>query len=124
MWTQDSCRVAALWLGAVTALAIAVAPVSAGSISRDSGPSPILAGPPPGPCADAAAGADYVAGVDATGNAVTPADLPESTAPLPAGKEVYVHPNSARRGGVDVDVPIDLGSVAPPSCDASRTHHH
>lgn len=123
MFAQYNCRRATRVAAAVTVAVLAVAPVSAGSISSNSGPSPILTGEAPGPCAEAAAGADYVAGVDATGNAVAPADLPGSTAPLPAGKEVFVHPNGSRHGGADVEVPIDLASVAPPSCDARTTHH-
>jgi len=123
MWTQDNYRSATRRAAAVAAVILALAPVSAGTIS--SGTSNILAGDPPGPCAQAAAGAGYVAGVDATGNAVEPADLPGSTAPLPAGKVVYVHPRSSQHGhGNDVEVPIDLGSVAPPSCDARTTHNH
>ncbi|MBL6939209.1 MAG: hypothetical protein ISS15_03615 [Alphaproteobacteria bacterium] len=124
MWAQDNYRAAVRLAAAVAAASLAFAPVSGGTISSNSGPSPVLTGPALGPCAQAAAGADYVAGVDATGNAVTPADLPESAAPLPAGKEVLVSPNRGHRGGVDVEVPIDLGSVAPPSCDARTTHHH
>ena len=121
MFAQYNCRRATRVAAAVTAAVLAVAPVSAGSISSNSGPSSSLTGEAPGPCAQAAAGADYVAGVDATGNAVTPADLPGSSAPLPAGKEVLVHPNGSRRVGADVEVPIDLASVAPPSCDARTT---
>lgn len=124
MWTQDNYRSALLAAAAVTAGLLMAWPVSAGSISSNSGANSILTGPAPGPCAEAAAGADYVAGVDATGNAVPPADLPDSTAPLPAGKDVLVHPRGSRHGyGNDVEVPVDLGSVAPPSCDAHTTHH-
>jgi len=41
-----------------------------------SGDDSILTGPPPGPCAALAAGADYEGGTDAYGHPVTPADLP------------------------------------------------
>ena len=124
MQAQEYYRTATRMLAAVTAMLFVALPVSAGSISSNSGPNPILTGEAPGPCAEAAAGADYVAGVDATGNAVTPADLPGSTAPLPAGKVVYVHPHASHHGyGSDVEVPVDLGSIAPPACDARTTHN-
>src|SRR5689334_3959545 len=101
MWTQDNYRGAARMAVAVAATLLALAPVSAGSISRNSGPDPILTGPTPGPCAQAAAGPDYVAGVDATGNPVAPAD--ETVAPLP-DKEVLVTVPSRR--GREVSVPV------------------
>jgi len=119
MWTQHNYRTATWTLAAVAAAVLTLAPVSAGSISNNTGPSPILTGEAPGPCAQAAAGADYVSGVDATGNAVAPADLPGSTAPLPSGKEVDVH---IRRGGRDIEVPVDPSKVAPPSCDPHASH--
>jgi hypothetical protein len=124
MWTQDNYRRVTRMAAAVAALGLALAPVSAGSIASNSGPSSILTGEAPGPCAQAASGADYVSGVDATGNAVAPADLPGSTAPLPAGKEVLVHPRSSQHGGgADVEVPVDLGRIAPPSCDPHASHN-
>ena len=121
MQKQENVRLAARIAVAVTAVFLALGQGSAGEISSRHGPDPILTGAPPGPCADAAAGPDYVAGVDATGNAVAPADDPDSTAPMPAGKEVLVTVPSRR--GREVSVPVDLAQVAPPSCDARTPHH-
>jgi hypothetical protein len=118
MLKQENVRLATRIAGAVAAVFFAVGQGSAGQISSRQGPDPILSGAPPGPCAEAAAGADYVAGVDATGHAVAPAD--ETSAPLP-DKEVLVTVPSRR--GRDVSVPVDLARVAPPSCDARTPHH-
>ena len=89
------------------------------------GPDPILSGPAPGPCATQAAGADYADGVDATGNAVTPAEGPGASSAMGNGT---VELNVARRHGSDVTVPVHLADLAPPSCPAhpappSRSPH-
>ncbi len=89
-------------------------PSLAGSIdSRPAGPDPILTGEAPGPCAAAAGDSAYVPGVDASGNAVAPAD-PDAGTGMGEGKVLVSVP---RRHGADVSVPIDLAQLAPPSCN-------
>ena len=120
MQKQENVRLGARIAVAVAAVFFALGQGFAGQISSRQGPDPVLAGAPPGPCA--AAGADYVPGVDATGHAVAPADDPDGLAPLPAGKEVLVTVPSRR--GREISVPVDLGQVAPLSCDARTPHRH
>ncbi len=84
------------------------------------GPDPILSGPAPGPCAAQAAGADYVDGVDATGNPVIPAEGPGASSAMGNGT---VELNVARRHGSDVTVPVHLADLAPPSCPAHPAPH-
>ncbi|MEI9884951.1 MAG: hypothetical protein WDN08_00390 [Rhizomicrobium sp.] len=92
--------------------------VLAGSVDpRPPGPDPILAGPAPGPCAAAAADSAYTPGVDATGNAVAPAD-PEAGTGMGAGKVFVTVP---RRRGAEVGVPVDLAVLAPPACNPARS---
>ncbi len=76
-------------------------------------PDPILAGPAPGPCAEQAAGADYVSGIDAAGNPVTPAEGPGTTGAMGDGRVLVTVP---RPHGRDVSVPVDLAELSPPAC--------
>jgi hypothetical protein len=68
-------KVAIFTLSLVTAL-----PVLAGTLVQSSHPDPLLDGGPTDPCA---AGVDYAAGVDASGQAVVPADVAAGRVPLP-----------------------------------------
>jgi hypothetical protein len=115
MSTQFSCRSAAIAAAAVTAALLAFAPALAGSISSTAGPDPILSGAPADPCA-ASAGADYVAGVDANGNAVAPADA--SSPDLLGSNRVLVTVPLKKhaRGAGEATVAVDLAKLAPPSC--------
>jgi hypothetical protein len=111
------------WKAAVFLCFVAlVAPAQAGTIdSRPAGPDPILAGPAPGPCADQAAGADYAAGIDASGNPVAPA---EGTETLPPQDRVLVTvPLRHGRGG-EVSVPVDLAALQPQACHAAPRSPH
>jgi|SRR6185437_6691554 len=72
-------------------------PVRAASISRPTPANPILDGGPDGPCEAHADRPDYVAGTDAGGHAVAPADLEADSAPVPANLAVPLK----RRGGRD-----------------------
>ncbi len=86
----------------------------AGSISSDSGPDPILMGEPPGPCAAGTAGADYVAGVDATGQPVAPADT--ASRDVLGSNHVLVTVPLKNRAHGEATVDVDLAKLAPPSC--------
>jgi len=67
-------------LAAVAVLACVGAPALAATMAQPSKPDPLLDG---GPTALCAAGADYAAGTDATGQAVVPADVAAGRVPLP-----------------------------------------
>jgi hypothetical protein len=111
MFSQENCRRAGGYWPAVAFCLIATA-VRAGAIANPSAPDPVLAGPPPGPCA--AAGPDYVDGVDATGHPVPPANT--QTPRVLAGDHalVTVPLHKHRRG--EVTVPVDLAALTPPAC--------
>ncbi|HEY4943945.1 MAG TPA: hypothetical protein VII56_21125 [Rhizomicrobium sp.] len=85
------------------------------ALARSAEPD-ILTGPVPGPCTPQAA--DYVDGVDATGNPVTPAGGPGSNSQMGDGTVVL---NVHRQHGRDVSVPVHLADLAPPAC-ASPPH--
>jgi hypothetical protein len=90
------------------------APGIAGTVDRHpAGPDPILEGDAPGPCATAAAGADFAPGVDANGNSVAPAEGPGTNTAMGEGRVLVTVP---RQHGRDVTVPVDLAQLAPPSC--------
>jgi hypothetical protein len=93
-------------------LLLATAPVS-----RAAEPD-ILAGPAPGPCAQQAAGADYVSGTDATGNPVTPAEGPGTTSSMGDGTVLLTVPR--HHGGGDISVPVKLSEISPPSCTPAQ----
>lgn len=88
------------------------------AFSAENRPDPILSGPVPGPCAEQAAGAAYVDGVDAAGNPVTPAGGPGATAQMGDGTVMF---NVRRPHGRDVQVPVYLADLAPASCAAHRS---
>ena len=89
-------------------------PSLAGTVDRQpAGPDPILEGDAPGPCAAAAAGADFAQGVDANGNPVVPAEGPGTSTAMGDGRVLVTVP---RRHGRDVTVPVDLAKLSPPSC--------
>ena len=98
-------------LALAAVLSLAMAPVS-----RAAEPD-ILAGPAPGPCAEQAAGADYVSGTDAAGNPVTPAEGPGTT---PAMGDGAVLLSVRRPHGGDVQVPVKLSELSPPSCTPAQ----
>ncbi|HEY0301141.1 MAG TPA: hypothetical protein VGC36_07415 [Rhizomicrobium sp.] len=90
----------------------------AGSIDPGQpGPDPILAGSAPGPCAAAAAGADYVPGIDSTGNAVVPAEGADAGPGMGNGRVFVTIP---QRHGRDVEVPVDLAQLARPTCNPAQ----
>jgi hypothetical protein len=95
-------------------LCMIATPAHAGSIAPSAAPDPVLTGPPPGPCAAAAASPDYVDGVDATGHPVAPAGV--ATPRVLAGDHALatVPLRKHRRG--EVTVPVDLAALAPPAC--------
>lgn len=75
---------------AALALLLACTGAAAGPILRPTPPDPLLGGgnlleSRPGPCADLTVGADYVAGTDAGGNPVVPADVGAPPVPVPDG---------------------------------------
>ncbi len=112
MLTQEndfwSVRVAA----ATLATFLALGPVAAGEISHNSDPDPILSGDgKPAPCRQ---GAAYVAGIDADGNPVAPAET-ESPDILGDRHALVTVPSQGRQGG-DVTVDVDLAKLAPPTC--------
>lgn len=88
----------------VAAVFLLLSPALARSAEPD-----ILTGPAPGPCT----GADYVDGVDAMGNPVTPAGSPGSNSQMGDGTVVL---NVHRQHGRDVSVPVHLADLAPPAC--------
>jgi hypothetical protein len=81
--------------------------VSAGTISRPSKPDPLLDGGPTTPCA---AGVDYAAGSDVSGNSVIPADIASRPVPLPDGVAIPLAGNRAARPGRRQANPTALGS--------------
>ena len=95
----------------VAAAFFLLSPAVAGS------PDPILSGPAPGPCAQAAAGAEYADGVDATGNRVVPAEGPDATTAMGDGTVMV---NIRRAHGRDVSVPVHLADLSKPACTPPR----
>lgn len=103
-----------------------------GPISRPATPDPLLGGgnlldSRPGPCAGLAAGADYVAGTDAVGNPVIPADAGAPPVPVPDGiaiplgrqQEARPSPNPATGMGgafVEMDGRRLAPLLNPPAC--------
>ena len=83
------------------------------ALAHTAEPDPILSGPAPGPCATQASGADYVDGIDATGNPVTPAGGPEANSQMGDGTVVL---NLRRPHGRDVSIPVHLADLTPPAC--------
>jgi len=71
-------------------------PVLAGSIVQPSKPDPLLDGGPTDPCA---AGVDYAAGVDTSGQRVVPADVAAGRVPLPDTVAIPIGGNRARAPG-------------------------
>jgi hypothetical protein len=67
---------------AVLLALLLTAPACAGTIARPTPPDPLLDG---GDTAACAAGVDYAAGADATGNPVVPADVGAPRVPVPDG---------------------------------------
>jgi hypothetical protein len=112
MFAQEYDNFSIRWMIAVAATILLLSPALA---SAADGPDPILSGPVPGPCAAQASGADYVDGIDATGNPVTPAEGPGASSTMGNGT---VELNVARRHGSDVTVPVHLADLSPPSCTA------
>ncbi len=67
-----------------------------GAAAAPSEKAPDILNPPPGPCAGAMAGADYVSGTGAEGHPVPPAELEgESKPPLPPEIVVPAGPSGA-----------------------------
>ena len=85
---------------------------------------PILSGPPPGPCAARLFGPDYVAGTDAYGYPLAPADMPGNvTAAIPSDMvipEVRTHNKAIGAVDVLVDVP-GLSQAASPQSPCRPT---
>lgn len=88
---------------------------------------PILSGPPAGPCAGRLYLPDYVAGTDAYGYRVAPADMPGNiTAAIPSDTvipEVRTHNKTVGHVDVLVDVP-GLSAAASPVPPCHHTHGH
>jgi hypothetical protein len=87
----------------------------AASIVHSAPPDPVLSGPPPGPCAAAAAGPDYVDGIDASGHPVVRAAAPH----VLAGVALVTLPQQKRRYD-DVTLGIDLEILASVPCVPQR----
>ncbi|HXC57180.1 MAG TPA: hypothetical protein VNU97_17905 [Rhizomicrobium sp.] len=85
---------------------------------QPAGPDPILAGPADGPCAAAAEGADYASGVDATGNAVVPAEGPAAAGDAPRGTVMVTLPRHGPHAP-QVSAPVDLAKLTAPACEPS-----
>jgi hypothetical protein len=90
------------------------------------GPDPVLMGPSWGPCASEIFSPDYVAGMDAYGHPVAPADLPGNiTAAIPSDvvvPEVFTKNRNIGRVDVPVEIPgLAEASAPPPVC---VPHHH
>lgn len=85
-------------LGAL-ALLFAANLAMAGTAANRAGPDPLL-NPTPGSCAGLAEGPDYVAGTDADGHPVAPADVGAGPVPLPEAIAIPLHGGQAqgRRG--------------------------
>ena len=113
---QDYKRLRTIVFLCLSAL-VTLLPASAGSIdAHPAAPDPILAGEPSGPCATAAAGADFAPGVDAAGNTVVPAEGPGTSTAMGEGRVLVTLP---RPHGRDVTVPVDLARLSPPSCNTT-----
>jgi len=80
-------------------------------------PPPQAQLPPPVPCVDPRDTAEYVAGVDANGRQVAPADLPGSSTDVQISTQVYAELRSRnpqlRGAGVMANLP---GLQTPPVC--------
>ena len=110
---------AAFLFGLLPLLLASVAALGAPANSRT-----ILSGPPPGPCAGAIDGAEYIGGTDAYGYPVAPAAA-RGVAHIRLGSEtVYpVWRDERRDGGTEVKVHVDgLASIlaAPDGCTQRR----
>ena len=114
MLAQQNFKDAAVGVALCLAALCVGIPALAGTLDRHpAGPDPILEGDAPGPCATAAAGADFAPGVDANGNTVTPAEGAGTSTAMGDGRVlVTIH----RQHGRDVTVPVELAQLAPPSC--------
>jgi len=104
---QNYARILALFL------MLAAGNVEAKSATRD----PLLAGPPQGPCD--VSGAGYVAGADAQGNPVPPADAGAAAIPVPG--DIAVPLPGGRRAARDrpyvtLDGRMIDRMVNPPAC--------
>jgi hypothetical protein len=117
MLTQEHYKRSISLLSLVACAFLMVSPAVA---DNSNGPDPILSGPQPGPCASAMAGPDYVAGVDATGNPVVPADGSSSATPPPGTAHVRVPVRGSH--GEEVDANVDLAALAPPTCEPPQHH--
>jgi hypothetical protein len=67
----------------VAGLFLAAGSAFGGTISRSTGPDPILTGGPSGPCDPRAEGPDFVPGTDINGNPVVPATVGAKPVPVP-----------------------------------------
>jgi hypothetical protein len=96
---------------------VAVASFGFGKIERPTPYDPILQGPPPGPCNPQLGGADVVAGTDANGHPVVPADLPNRTnTAAPQVPQLWVKTNKPKGTTAYVDV---AGIQPPQNCNAA-----
>lgn len=87
---------------------------------------PILTGPAWGPCASEVFSPGYVAGIDAYGHPVAPADLAGNiTAAIPSDvvvPEVFTRNRNVGRVAIPVEIPGLAEASAPPLICAP--HHH
>jgi hypothetical protein len=89
--TQENCWLALAFLVLGTLLAPTLADAAAGAAK----PDPLLA-EAKGPCDPKLDGPDYVAGTDADGNPVVPADLSQNKIPAPSGVLLPLAGNTGR----------------------------
>ncbi|HEX4301761.1 MAG TPA: hypothetical protein VHZ78_03150 [Rhizomicrobium sp.] len=118
MFTQENDKYSTWRIAGVLVVFLSLGPVSA--YAADPTPD-ILAGPAPGPCAEQAAGADYVSGVDAAGNPIMPAEGPGTTQAMGDGRVLVTVPQAHGR---DVSVPVDLAELSPPACKPATPPAH
>ena len=107
---------------ATVILLLAAFPVAAGTMAGPSKPDPLLDG---GPTTACAAGVDYVAGSDANGNDVVPADVGASAVPVPDQIAIplarnsqggRVRPTTGNSAYVSLDGRKLAPLLNPPSC--------
>jgi len=84
----------------------------------------ILAGPAPGPCAEASLGAEYVGGTDAFGHYVPPADVAGAPDVQLDSETVYADVRTGPREGL-ANVAVDVRGLgramaAPHGCSPNR----
>lgn len=119
-------------LGCAVLIALLINPAWEAQAARDSRitplhptSDPILSGPPDGPCAGRLYSPDYVAGTDAYGYPVAPADMPGNiTAAIPSDTVVpEIRTHNKTVGNVDVLVEVPgLSAAASPVPPCHHAH--